>query len=54
MDLRPGVCNTCGHASFVLAIVKSQLLRNCTKCNEVINLDKRILIRKGKVTWQTK
>ncbi|QKE72677.1 hypothetical protein HPK19_07585 [Arthrobacter citreus] len=49
MKNRPGVCSSCGHASFKLAIIKHHLLRKCKNCSEVIDTENMKVLRKGKI-----
>lgn len=44
---RIGCCGTCGNASFKLAVFKHDILRCCKQCDEIYNVDKGTVKRKG-------
>lgn len=54
LNERAGRCGNCGEASFLSAVWKGDILRKCKKCDEVYNVDKEKISRKGKKEYEYK
>lgn len=48
LNERAGRCGNCGGGAFTLAVWKGDILRKCKTCDEVFNVDKNEVTRKGK------
>lgn len=48
LNEKSGYCGWCAGRKFSLSIVKSQLLRHCKECDQVVNMDSMKIVREGK------